>query len=210
MKKMPKKHDACTFSIFSFFCNVFCAIQDKICYWNHLHFHTPVKQIFSGVYWKKHVRLDRDCNPRPQEYRPCTLPLSYWSTCWYVSWYITKYLYPTTLLYIYILLWDRPVYHILPDIWRSVYESFNYSTNWVIYVGYQCNRWWRNIRLDRFEPRAYGTPFLHSTTELPNHISISLTIYIYHQIPVHGYSGNQHFLLFQQCFLLYQRDISSF
>ena len=45
---------------------------------------------------EKNIRLDRDSNPGPQEHRPCTLPLSYWTTWLFPSWYITKYLYPTT------------------------------------------------------------------------------------------------------------------
>ena len=38
--------------------------------------------------------------------------------------------------------------------------------------------------------RASGIPFLHSTTELLNHMSICLTIY--HQIPVHGYKTDSY------------------
>ena len=30
---------------------------------------------------KKNIGLDRDSNPGPEEYRPCTLPLSYQTTC---------------------------------------------------------------------------------------------------------------------------------
>ena len=37
------------------------------------------------------------------------------------------------------------------------------------------------------QPRASGTPFLHSTTELPNHMSISLMIYL--QIPISDYTA---------------------
>ena len=45
---------------------------------------------------ERNMWLDRDSNPGPQEYRPCTLPLSYRTTCRSASRYITKYLYPTT------------------------------------------------------------------------------------------------------------------
>ena len=40
------------------------------------------------------------------------------------------------------------------------------------------------VRL-RFEPRASGILFLHSTTQLLNHLST--TLMVYNQIPVPGY-----------------------
>ena len=45
---------------------------------------------------ENNIGLDQDSNPRPQKYRPCTLPLSYRTTCRLASRYITKYLYPAT------------------------------------------------------------------------------------------------------------------
>ena len=60
--------------------------------------------------------------------------------------------------------------------------------------------------------RARANP--DSTTELPNHTSISHTIY--HQIPVPSYSkycheevkfGSQHLLRFPQCFLPFPKQI---
>ena len=61
-----------------------------------------------------------------------------------------------------------------------------------------------------FKPMASGTPSLHSTMELPNHMPICLTIY--HQIPVPEYiaihldlpvglTSIQHK---QQCYVIYR------
>ena len=53
-------------------------------------------------------------------------------------------------------------------------------------LGAKCNRWWKKYPAwPGFEPRASGIPSLCSTTELPSHMSVCLTIY--HQIPVPGY-----------------------
>ena len=49
---------------------------------------------------EKNIGLDWDSNPGPQEYRPCTLPLSYLITCRSASRYITNYLYTTIHLHL--------------------------------------------------------------------------------------------------------------
>ena len=47
---------------------------------------------------EKNIGLDQDSNPGPQEYRSCSLPLSYRNTCRFASRYITKYLYTATYI----------------------------------------------------------------------------------------------------------------
>ena len=135
---------------------------------------------------EKNIGLDRDSNPGPQEYRSCTLPLSYRTTCRFASRYITKYLYTAT--------YTPSKLEFSPEFWRQrnmvkcsqgAEAEANHNVGCPT-LGAKCNRWWKKYRArPGLEPRASGIPFLHSTTELSNHMSICLTIY--HQIPVHGY-----------------------
>ena len=76
-----------TVTVYSRMCD--CVIHRSHIFFTTLH-QIPVTD------GEKNIGLDRDSNPGPQEYRPCTLPLSYWTMCRSASRYITKCLYPTT------------------------------------------------------------------------------------------------------------------
>ena len=138
----------------------------------------------------ENISLDRDLNPGPKECLSCTIPLSYRTTCWLTSRYITKYLYPTTQLYIYICPWDRPVYYILAchmkiRPWILQLLLLIISTKWVFTFGTSVTAGEKYHAQLGFKPRVSGIPFLHFTAELPNHMLVGLRIY--HQIPVPDY-----------------------
>ena len=136
---------------------------------------------------EKNIGLDWDSSQGPQEYRPCSLPLSYRTTCLFASRYITKYLYPAT----YTPSKFRNQSRILET--EKDCEMFSRPPKQKPIIMWFVPHWAPNVTGGEkkyparpgFEPRASGIPSLCSTTELPSHMSVCLAIY--HQIPVPGY-----------------------